>query len=83
MNITKFIKKITMSTMSNEKALEIIIRNIDDLESFVLYSDIFNDVNSQVVEVEDIPKIIENFREVLKQGRQRRDSTAEQSAFQQ
>ena len=33
MNITKFIKKITMSTMSNEKALEIIIRNIDDLES--------------------------------------------------
>ena len=33
MNITKFIKKITMSTMSNEKALKIIIRNIDDLES--------------------------------------------------
>ena len=33
MNITKFIKKITMSTMSNEKALEITIRNIDDLES--------------------------------------------------
>ena len=33
MNITKFIKKITMSTMSDEKALEIIIRNIDDLES--------------------------------------------------
>ena len=33
MNITKFIKKITMSTMSNEKALEIIIRNNYDLES--------------------------------------------------
>ena len=33
MNITKFIKKITMSTMPNEKVLEIIIRNIDDLES--------------------------------------------------
>ena len=33
MNITKFIKKITMSTMSNEKALEIIIRNHYDLES--------------------------------------------------
>ena len=33
MNITKFIKKITMSTMSNEKALKIIIRNINDLES--------------------------------------------------
>lgn len=38
-----------------------------DLESFVLYSDSFNDVNSQVVEVEDIPEITENFREVLKQ----------------
>ena len=33
MNITKLIKKITMSTMSNEKALEIIIRNNYDLES--------------------------------------------------
>ena len=33
MNITKLIKKITMSTMSNEKALKIIIRNINDLES--------------------------------------------------
>ena len=33
MNITKLIKKITMSTMSNEKALEIIIRNHYDLES--------------------------------------------------
>ena len=25
------------------------------LESFVLYSDSFNDVNSQLIEVEDIP----------------------------
>ena len=33
MNITKLIKKITMSTMSDEKALKIIIRNKDDLES--------------------------------------------------
>jgi hypothetical protein len=52
-----------------------------NLESFVLYSYSFNDVNSQVVEVEDIPEITENFREVLKQERQRFDSTAEQSAF--
>ena len=54
-----------------------------DLESFVLYSDSFNDVNSQVVEVEEIPKIIENFEEVLKKERQRLDSTGEKSAFQQ
>ena len=51
-----------------------------DLESFVLYSDSFNYVNSQVVEVEDIPEITENFIEVLKQERQRLDDTAEQSA---
>lgn len=50
-----------------------------DLESFVLYSDSFNDVNSQIVEVEDIPEITENFREVLKKERKRLDSTAEQS----
>ena len=54
-----------------------------DLESFVLYSDSFNDVNSQVVEVEDIPEITENFKEVLKQERQRLDSTTEQSTFRQ
>lgn len=53
------------------------------LESFVLYSNSFNDVNSQLVEVEDIPVITENFREVLKQERQRLDSTTEQSTFQQ
>jgi len=51
-----------------------------DLESFVLYSDSFNDVNSQLVEVEDIPEITENFREVLRQERQRLDGTAEKSA---
>ena len=52
-----------------------------DLESFVLYSDSFNDVNSQLVEAEDIPKITKNFREVLKKERQELESSAEQSAF--
>ena len=46
-----------------------------DLESFVLYSDSFNDVNIQLIEVEDIPEITENFIEVLKKERQRLDST--------
>ena len=54
-----------------------------DLGSFVLYSDSFNDVNSQVVEVEDIPEITKNFREVLKQERQRPNGTAEQTAIRQ
>ena len=52
-----------------------------DLESFVLYSDCYNDVNSQIIEVEDIPEITENFREVLNKERQRLDSADEQSAF--
>ena len=54
-----------------------------NLESFVLYSDSFNDVNSQLVEVEDIPEITKNFREVLKKERQRQESSAEQSPFRQ
>ena len=33
MNITKFIKKMTMSTMSDEKALEILVKNQYNLES--------------------------------------------------
>jgi len=37
-----------------------------DLESFVLYSDSFNDIYCQLVEAESIPQIAENFREVLK-----------------
>jgi len=52
-----------------------------DLKSFVLYSDSFNDVNSQLVEVEYIPKITENFREVLKKEGQKLESSIEQSAF--
>lgn len=37
-----------------------------DLKSFVLYSDSFNDIDSQLVVSDDIPEIAENFREVLK-----------------
>jgi len=37
-----------------------------DLESFALYSDSFNDIDSQLVEAENIPEITEKFRKVLK-----------------
>ena len=37
-----------------------------DLESFVLYSDSLNDIDSQLVVADDIPEIAENFREVLR-----------------
>ena len=68
---------------SKEKPLNHPINYVHtDLESFVLYSDGgFNDVNSQLVEVEDIPEITENFRAVLDQERQRLESTTEQSTF--
>lgn len=54
------------------------------LEPFFPYSDSgFIDVNSQLVEVEDVPEIIENFRAVLDQQRKKFASTPEQSAFHQ
>ena len=34
-----------------------------DLESFVLFSDSLNDIDSQILEADDIPKITENFGE--------------------
>ena len=44
-----------------------------DLESFVLFADSFNDVDSQLVQEEDIPEITENFREfLLKKGKNRK-----------
>ena len=69
---------------SNEKPVNHPINYVHtDLESFVLYSDSFNDVNSQLIEVEDIPEITENYREVLKKEIQKLDNTDEQSDFRQ
>ena len=51
-----------------------------DLESFVLYSDSFNDVDSQLVEAESIPEMVENFREVLKKEGREQQNTIEKSA---
>jgi len=63
-------KNMKYMITSNEKPLNHPINYVHtDLESFVLYSNSFNDVNSQVVEVEYIPKITENFRAVLDQER--------------
>ena len=43
-----------------------------DLESFVLFADNFNEVDNQLVQVEDIPDISENFREVLRKESEER-----------
>jgi len=76
-------KKMKYMITSKDKPLNHPINYVHtDLEYLVLYSDSFNDVNSQLIEVEDIPENIENFRVVLDQERQRLDSTTEQSTFQ-
>lgn len=55
-----------------------------DLESFILYSDGgLNDEDVQLVQVEEIPKISENFREVLKKEKKKAASTSKPPACQQ
>ena len=44
-----------------------------DLESFVLYSDSFNDIDSQLVEADDILEITKNFRGVLKKEQEQQN----------
>ena len=51
-----------------------------DLESFVLFSDSLNEIDSQIVEADDIPEITENFREILKKERQEKQENVGQSA---
>ena len=45
-----------------------------DLESFVLFTDNFNEIDSQLVQAEDIPDISENFREVLRKESEERSA---------
>ena len=51
-----------------------------DLESFVLFSDSLNDIDSQLVEAHDIPEITEIFREILKKEGQEQQENVGQSA---
>jgi len=51
-----------------------------DLESFVLFSDSLNEIDSHIVEVDDIREITENFREILKKERQEKQQNIGQSA---
>lgn len=76
-------KKMKYMITSKEKLLNHPINVVHiDLESFVLYSDSgFNEVDSQIVEPEDVPEIAENFKVVLDQERQKLASTTDQSTF--
>ena len=51
-----------------------------DFESFVLFSDSLNEIDSQIVEADDVPEITENFREILKKKRQEKQENVGQSA---
>ena len=60
---------------SKEKPANHLINYVQiDLESFVLYSDSFNDIHSQLVVVDDILEITENFREVLTKEEQEQEN---------
>ena len=84
--LRKLYKEKNMKYMitSKEKPLNHLINVVHtDLKSFVLYSNSgLNDVDNQLVEVEDVPEILENFRVVLDQERQKVASTYEQSTYQ-
>lgn len=72
-------KKMKYMITSKEKLLNHPINALHiDLESFVLYLDsALNDIDSELVEVEYVPEISENFRVVLDQERHKIASTSE------
>ena len=78
-------KKMKYMITSKEKPVNHPINAVHiDLESFVLYSDGgLNDENVQLVEVDEVPEISENFREVLKQEKNKAASTSKPLACQQ
>ena len=45
-----------------------------------MFADSFNEIDSQLVQAEDIPKITENFREVLQKEREEKPAAMEQTA---
>lgn len=51
-----------------------------DLESFVLFADNFNEIDSQLVQAEYIPDIAENFREILRNEREEGSAVMEPKA---
>ena len=64
-------KKMKYMITSKEKPINHPINYVHiDLESFVLYSDSLSDIDSQLVVIDDIPEIAENFKEVLRKERQ-------------
>ena len=74
-------QKMKYMITSKEKPINHPINYVHtDLESFILYSDSFNDIDSHLVEADDIPEITENFREILKKEGQEQQNTIGQSA---
>ncbi len=73
-------QKMKYMITSKEKPINHLINYVHtDLESFVLYSDSFNETDSQLVAVDDIPEIAENFRDVLKKESQEQGNTIQQT----
>ena len=73
-------QKMKYMNTSKEKSINHPINYVHiDLESFVLFSDRLNEIDSQIVEADDILEITENFREILKKERQERQPNIGQS----
>jgi hypothetical protein len=68
-------KKMRYMITSKEKPINHPVNYVHtDLESFVLFADNFNEIDSQLVQAEDIPDISENFREILRKEREERSA---------
>lgn len=73
-------KKMKYMITSKEKPINHRVNYVHtDLESFVLFANSFNEIDSQLVQAEDIPEITENFREVLQNKREENPATMEQT----
>lgn len=60
-------QKMKYMITSKEKPINHPINYVHtDLESFVLFSDSLSEIDSKIVEADDILEITENFREILK-----------------
>ena len=73
-------QKMKYMITSKEKPINHPINYVHtDLESFVLFLDSLNEIDSPIVEANDIPEITENFREILKKEGQEKQQKIGQS----
>jgi len=74
-------QKMKYMITSKEKPVNHLVNYVHtDLESFVLFAENFNEIDSQLVQAEDILYITENFREILRKESEERSAVIESTA---